>query len=333
MRVCGRPTSPSSRSLGTICRGSMPLVLTRRSTLVVATLVAYAVSDDPAIIVDDADGRIQYSSSWLPVSAPLQNNYGGTLSFTNFSNSTATISFDGGESPQPTHRPTYKLIVYTESVIQLSVWGAFPVVGTFNMASQYNINGNSTITSTFTPMSTVSKPKYRQRFFLSPFMSPDRQTLTITNLGENFYLDHIILHLVRSPATDEPRSTLPTPLHPVQNSSHTSKPPASEGSPTTASAPSDTSQPSALSSTSSGAEATQPVTAVQTSNGLTTGAYIAVAIGGSALLLCMLAGALSWGRRRRRQAITPQPQMNINPYGEFGYSGRRTRGCGLTSVS
>ncbi|KAI0708511.1 hypothetical protein C8Q76DRAFT_119930 [Earliella scabrosa] len=230
------------------------------------------------------------------------------------------------------------------------------------MASQYSIDGSNT--TTFTPLSTVSQPGYRQLFFLSQFFSPEKHTLTITNLGENFYLDYILLHVVPS----VPGMTFipgPIPLSPVQDSSPTpdqstsredsstrstfppsippSTPPPQETPTETQqsrtsstslslisldhssflsetrveSRPWETSASSSsmlpVSSTSSVDSATTPVVAAgQRSGGLTTGAYIAVAVGGAAVLLCLLVGAWLWYRQRQGQT---QRQKNITPFG------------------
>ena len=95
-----QPSSTYSRTLVTSYREGM-LLLTLRSTLVIATFVAFALCDDPTIMVDDTDGRIQYSSSWLrnTIADPTEKNYGGTSSFTNISQSTATLAFEGGKCP------------------------------------------------------------------------------------------------------------------------------------------------------------------------------------------------------------------------------------------
>ncbi|KAI0708220.1 hypothetical protein C8Q76DRAFT_799516 [Earliella scabrosa] len=327
---------------------AQPSLYPTSDTLVIATFVAFAVCDDPTIMVDDTDGRIQYSSSWLrnTIPDPTEKNYGGTSSFTNISQSTATLAFEG--------------------VLQLSVWGAFPVVGAFKMASQYSIDGSNT--TTFTPLSTVSQPGYRQRFFLSPFFSPDKHTLTITNLGENFYLDYILLHVVPSApgmtfipgpiplppvqdsspalASDQSTSresdssstslphttsdtTLPqsTPTETQQSRTSSTSPPftSSDHDPDTSSFLSETrieSSPaqtslalSSMSSSTSSIASVAPIIAEeQRSGGLTTGAYIAVAVGGAAVLLCLLVGLWLWYRWRQRQTNMSQTQKKITPF-------------------
>ncbi len=61
------------------------------------------------------------------------------------------------------------------------------------MRSQYMIDNEHPVL--FEPAGTIRVPQFRLEFFVSDPISPQDHTLTITNLGEEFYLDYVFLNL------------------------------------------------------------------------------------------------------------------------------------------
>lgn len=81
------------------------------------------------------------------------------------------------------------LIVFTFLGTSISVYGALFPAGTFNRVSKYTIDGkNSTV---YNPPGTISSEQHRVQFYDSGTLPFGQHTLTIENLGEEYWFDFI----------------------------------------------------------------------------------------------------------------------------------------------
>lgn len=71
---------------------------------------------------------------------------------------------------------------------RVAVYGAYNV-GTFEMKSQYSIDGGEP--TIYSPPSTNTHWQHRRQFFRSDYISYGEHTLMITNLGDQFWLDFV----------------------------------------------------------------------------------------------------------------------------------------------
>ncbi|KAI0752380.1 hypothetical protein C8Q80DRAFT_448537 [Daedaleopsis nitida] len=173
-----------------------------RSTVFAALIAVVAALNPANIYVDDSDSRIEYVGSWVknPISDPANFNYGGSLSFTNSTEAKASFTFSGA--------------------VQVAVFGSCPTGGTFTFHSQYTIDDSDPVS--FMPPGTITKPEYRVQFYASTTLTPGTHTLTIENLGQEFYLDYILLTPVPASASSDasPQApTVPTPVSPTSTQS------------------------------------------------------------------------------------------------------------------
>ncbi|TBU22397.1 hypothetical protein BD311DRAFT_145029 [Dichomitus squalens] len=276
------------------------------------------------VTIDDSDPRIQYGGAWIPNpgSDPQMNNFDGTLTFTNVSGSTATVSFTGSA---------------------VAVYGAFEP-GTFNVLSSYAVDdGASTV---FQPATTNTQWLYRRPFFQSGPISDGQHTLVITNLGNRFWFDFIQVEVDAADASTSTPMQSPSPSSDTssqrnQGSSATpNTPTTSMGVRASGTAPSSVSattihesrgstsasasQLTALGAPGSSAVHNIPVSTATTStagpelptgSGSTTttdsltvasptmvpGAIVGVTVAGSVLVL-LVVGGWWWWRRRQRAA-------------------------------
>ncbi|TFK84052.1 hypothetical protein K466DRAFT_589239 [Polyporus arcularius HHB13444] len=170
-------------------------------------------------------------------------NYHGSLTFTNDTTALVTFNFSGA--------------------IQIQVFGAFPVAGTFSMHSAYSIDGTGE--TQYEPPGVIGHPAYHQQFFNSNTLSTGTHKLVISNLGQAYYLDYIQLILPAAPSS--------TPTHgPVASEPPQSAAPASPGTiPTTQPAASSTvvfiTQGLTITTTQTTQDATSPTSVHSTSVG------------------------------------------------------------------
>ncbi|KAI0352384.1 hypothetical protein OH77DRAFT_803612 [Trametes cingulata] len=120
-------------------------------------------------VVDDADMRIQYTGSWVTLTALDRGQYwSGTVTYSNTSGALATFSFTGDA---------------------VKVLGALTPEGSFNMLSRYTLDDNVPVE--FAPPSDVTTPAFKRQFYASGPIAMGLHVLTIENLGEQFWLDSI----------------------------------------------------------------------------------------------------------------------------------------------
>ncbi|PIL28497.1 hypothetical protein GSI_08535 [Ganoderma sinense ZZ0214-1] len=153
----------------------------RRGACVLGTLLVTARAMATTVTVDDGDPGIEYRGAWTHNPWGNQSvNYGSSVTFTNTSGSTATYRFQG---------------------TAIAVFGAFEMSGTYNVHSSYSIDDGTA--TDFIPADTFVVFQYNQKFFQSGTLSNDEHTLVITNLGEEFWLDYLVV-------TQSPPSTTTT---------------------------------------------------------------------------------------------------------------------------
>ncbi|KAI1788038.1 hypothetical protein LXA43DRAFT_670403 [Ganoderma leucocontextum] len=186
------------------------------------------------ITVDDGDPGIQYHGTWVHnlINDPKDLNYGGSVTFTNVSGSTATYKFTGeSESGRAPHGEIEHTRTGTTAGTAIAVFGAFEVAGTFSMHSTYSIDGGPA--TDFIPASTTVRAAYRQKFFQSGTLSDGEHTLVIANVGRELWLDYLLI-------TPPPQSTTAITSALSQNvqapsASTTQAPPPTTGPATTSS--------------------------------------------------------------------------------------------------
>ncbi|KAM5546328.1 hypothetical protein V8D89_000454 [Ganoderma adspersum] len=155
----------------------------------------------PTITVDDGDPSIEYHGAWTHDPWGNQSvNYGSSVTFTNSSGSTATYRFQG---------------------TAIAVFGTFEMSGTFNVHSSYSIDGGAP--TDFVPADTFVSFQYNQKFFQSDTLPDEEHTLVITNLGEEFWLDYLVVTQALPPTTKTTTST-GTALQTVQTTSESTAP-------------------------------------------------------------------------------------------------------------
>ncbi|KAM5545325.1 hypothetical protein V8D89_000938 [Ganoderma adspersum] len=136
----------------TIRPSGMPTQCRGAGFVAMLLLAAHATQ---TVMVDDGDPGIEYRGPWVhnPIADPKDLNYGGSVTLTNATGSTATYRFSG---------------------TVIAVFGAFEVAGTFAMHSTYSIDGGPAVD--FLPASTIVTPSYRQKFFQSDTLSDGEHT-------------------------------------------------------------------------------------------------------------------------------------------------------------
>ncbi|KAF8963489.1 hypothetical protein BDZ97DRAFT_1919736 [Flammula alnicola] len=120
--------------------------------------------------IDDRDPLISYSGTWED--GGVDNEYNKTTTWTNWSGSTAKITFSG---------------------TSISVWGTIAVAD-LGVAphSSYSVDDGPAMLYEANQSSTA---QYRQQFFQSGNLSPTNHTLLLTTLveGAYFYLDYALI--------------------------------------------------------------------------------------------------------------------------------------------
>ena len=175
--------------------GLLPLLA---AAAVGLTTLPRALAQGNIVTIDDADSTIEYHGFWIPnpgVPDTPMNNYGGTLTFSNASGSTATVSFTGEPSRCDAGLRHRVLTAAVRAILELdgagskvAVYGAYNV-GTFDMNAHFTIDDGEP-TGWFPP-STNTQWQYRRQYFQSAEIPNGEHTLVITNLGDQFWLDFI----------------------------------------------------------------------------------------------------------------------------------------------
>ncbi|PIL28496.1 hypothetical protein GSI_08534 [Ganoderma sinense ZZ0214-1] len=134
--------------------------------------------------VGNNDPGIQYSGAWVRKSFSDDPTLEALIG-TNVSGSTASYNFKG---------------------TGISVYGAFPLVGTFSLHSSYSIDkGKATV---YLPPDTIKSPTFHQPFFQSDTLPNEEHTLVITNAGEEYWL--LYLYVTQSASSSSTTTAGPT---------------------------------------------------------------------------------------------------------------------------
>ena len=103
--------------------------------------------------------------------------------------------------------------------------------GTFNVHSSYSIDGGTA--TDFIPANTFVSFQYNQKFFQSDTLSNDEHTLLITNLGEEFWLDYLVVTQSPPSTTTTTHSIAPQTVQSTSSSTTLTAPPTTNPAATT----------------------------------------------------------------------------------------------------
>ena len=131
------------------------------------------------------------------------------------------------------------------------MFGAFEVVGTFDMHSTYSIDSGTP--TDFLPAETVVRPLYRQKFYQSGMLSNGDHTLVITNAAQEFWFDYVEVTQLSASTTTAASAVPQKPQTPPSSTAQTLRSTASQAAASPAGGPG-TTQP--VSSPSSQAQST-----------------------------------------------------------------------------
>ncbi|OSD04186.1 hypothetical protein PYCCODRAFT_130373 [Trametes coccinea BRFM310] len=120
-------------------------------------------------VIDNSDPHILYEGSWTQVIGSAAD-YRSTLAFSNESQATATFQFTG---------------------TSVAVYGAIKPVGTWHMASTYLLDALPS--GAYEPPSVVPSEQHHVLFYASGQLANGPHTLVIENMGEQFWLDYIVV--------------------------------------------------------------------------------------------------------------------------------------------
>ncbi|KAM5545308.1 hypothetical protein V8D89_000921 [Ganoderma adspersum] len=166
-----------------------------RYAAVIILLAARATSGQR---VGNDDPGIEYRGLWVHNTFSDDDSRPEALVGTNVSGSTATYSFRG---------------------TGISVFGAFPVAGTFNIRSTYSIDGGTP--KDLLPADTITTPTFHQKFFEVDTLSDDEHTLVITNAGQDYWLDYLAVTTTQS--APSPTTTTGSTTHATSSTTTTAK--------------------------------------------------------------------------------------------------------------
>ncbi|KAI0653010.1 hypothetical protein C8Q70DRAFT_1039463 [Cubamyces menziesii] len=247
----------------------MHLALILCTTLLIVWHVP--VSLGASAVIDDSDQRIQYTGSWISHAALNKSQYwDGTVTHSDESGATAEITFNGSS---------------------VSVRGAYAPVGTFNMSSRYTLDKHDPPVQ-FDPPDAVTHEAFSVYFYESKSIPYGQHVLLIENLGEQFWLDSIVVGI-------------PNNVSNATEATQTQAPKQSTQSPTAITATLSgttlstfTSDISPSTSTANTAESS--ANATTRSSVVIPGVAAGAAVGGTLVSVAILSGGLMWWRRRRR---------------------------------
>ncbi|KAI0661043.1 hypothetical protein C8Q70DRAFT_760904 [Cubamyces menziesii] len=142
------------------------------------------------VLIDNADPRVQYGGDWQQ-GAATADDYMSTLAFSEWNSATATIVFTG---------------------TSVSVFGALKPVGTWNIHSAYSVDG--ALMSPYINTNPLSGEQHHVQFFSQGGLSDGTHTLTIENMGQQFWFDYV--------AVETGQATIPgVPIPPESTTSAT----------------------------------------------------------------------------------------------------------------
>ncbi|EIW52010.1 uncharacterized protein TRAVEDRAFT_24728 [Trametes versicolor FP-101664 SS1] len=277
----------------------LPLSFTR-PCLTGLLLVPFVLSDtqETLLVVDDSDSLlIKYRGPWQssPSSLftdPEQLNYLGTLTYSNLSGAVANFMFSG---------------------TSVSVYGALFPVGTFNRTSLYSIDGQNT--TLYAPPRTISSEQHRVLFYNSGTLPFGQHTLTIENVGVEYWFDFIKADGV-DPTIGGPNGSYlcfegfkaTATSRDASETQTATRTQSGQVSLSTQGAPS-TSVPSAPSSPSNSGASPTPGTSDK-SLSLSPGVIAGVGITAAVVEALLILGALWVCRRRKRNTV----ESNVTPF-------------------
>lgn len=176
------------------------------------------------------------------------------------------------------------------------------------MRSQYMIDNEHPVL--FEPAGNIRVAQFRQEFFVSDPISPQDHTLTITNLGEEFYLDFVSLNLETAtsslPTGTQPSSTTITSSTSNVGSTHSESTVVASSTTVAASGSSSLGDTISSSSTTGVADDSTPRKPPPWVPGLGAG------IGAFATILSIAGGVYCW-RRHRQKAHSAE--VELTPFG------------------
>lgn len=160
-------------------------------------LVPFVLSatQETLLVVDDSETLlINYRGPWesspsILFTDPEKLNYLGTLTYSNLSGAVANFVFSGTvDTLSGVQGSTLNMLALLGT--RVSVYGALFPVGTFNRTSQYLIDGQN-FTTVYAPPRTISSEQHRVLFYDSGPLPFGQHTLTIENLGVEYWFDFI----------------------------------------------------------------------------------------------------------------------------------------------
>ncbi|KAH9893566.1 hypothetical protein C8Q73DRAFT_538498 [Cubamyces lactineus] len=217
-------------------------------------------------------------------------SWAGTVTYSNESGATVEVAFTGSS---------------------VSVRGAYTPVGTFHMSSRYTLDGRDPPVQ-FDPPEAVTKETFSVYFYSSGAIPYGQHVLLIENLGEQFWLDSIVVGIpnnvsAASEAAQSPKPTTTTTL---------------------SEAPLSTSTSVVFPGTSTANTSETSPNAMAKSSVVVPGVAAGAAVGGTVVLVAILSGGLVWWRRRRRGNGKPDREgavPGLTPYVSTGTTESRER--------
>lgn len=174
----------------------------------------------------------------------------------------------------------------------MSVRGAYTPIGTFNMSSRYTLDKHDPPIQ-FNPPDAVTHEAFSVYFYESKAIPYGQHVLLIENLGEQFWLDSIVVGI-------------PNNVSNATEATQAQAPKQSTQSPTAITATLSGTPLSTFTSDISPSMASTGDTAEASANALTRSSVVipgvaaGAAVGGALILVAILSGGLMWCRRRRR---------------------------------
>ncbi|KAL1948113.1 hypothetical protein VTO73DRAFT_12188 [Trametes versicolor] len=150
--------------------------------------------------IDNTSPEIQYTGAWSMSNTPGDGDFGNTLAFSQDNLDTAKLQFSGAYL-SVFHLPIYRLCT------SVTVFGALKPVGTWNMHSAYYLDDSSPVG--FIPNPLVASEQHQVTFYSSGPLRDGPHTLTIVNMGQQFWFDFIAVETSASTTTTTKTATVP----------------------------------------------------------------------------------------------------------------------------
>ncbi|KAI0672008.1 hypothetical protein C8Q78DRAFT_971296 [Trametes maxima] len=145
-------------------------------------------------LIDNAASSIQYEGPWQMVTSTGEDDWDGTLAFSDEVAGIANFFFNG---------------------TSVAVYGALRPVGVWDMYSLYYLDNNPAVG--YRPDQNVASEEHRVKFYSSEQLSDGPHSLRIENMGVHLWFDYIA---VEAPDPDTTSTIAPAP--PPQGSTTTS---------------------------------------------------------------------------------------------------------------